>query len=91
MSQVYQSGVLYINGLPAVHAGPGGHAIAQEECWVTHRGSKNKTSLHTSRSRHCEEVPRRSNPEKTILDCFVGVPPRNDETFRDFHPKLRLS
>ena len=42
MSKVFQGGVLYINGLPVVHAGPGGHASAPEECWVTVAGQKVK-------------------------------------------------
>jgi uncharacterized Zn-binding protein involved in type VI secretion len=42
MSKIMQGGVLYINGRPAAHAGPGGHATAQEECWVTVGGQKVK-------------------------------------------------
>jgi uncharacterized Zn-binding protein involved in type VI secretion len=40
MSKVFQGGHLYINGLPAVHAGPGGHATAPELCWVTVGGQR---------------------------------------------------
>jgi hypothetical protein len=42
MSKKMQGGVLYINGRPAAHAGPGGHACAEEECWVTVGGARVK-------------------------------------------------
>lgn len=34
MSRVYARSVLFINGQPVAHAGPGGQASAQEECWA---------------------------------------------------------
>lgn len=42
MSTVVHGGVLYINGLPAAHSGPGGHACAPEECWVNVAGTQVK-------------------------------------------------
>lgn len=42
MSKVFRNHVLYINGIPVAHMGPGGQATAPEECWVTIAGQKVK-------------------------------------------------